>query len=194
MKNYKRYGWLLALSVLAALPVMAQSTTSSIEQKEKAIDLNLIAQVNRNYLLTPSAPRLEKTINIDEADEVNIIFGSPSKTLSIELISPSGQSFSSGNLDTAGVKSRIFPDPADPNTTGANYMFVLTRPPAGTWRYIIQETVPLTKNRGVLMDLFSSSLVRAGMLSTFFNNRANSDILLSLLVADGQNVLTSASI
>ncbi len=71
---------------------------------------------------------------------------------------------------------------------------MLTRPQAGKWTYIIADTVPLIKNRGVLMDMFSSSPVRAGMLSTYFNNRANSDVYLSLTVADGQNIVKNPSI
>jgi hypothetical protein len=43
------------------------------------------------------------------------------------------------------------------------------------------------------MDMFSSSPVRAGMLSTYFNNRANSDANLSLTVVDGQNILKNPS-
>lgn len=195
MKKYKRFAWLLALSVLAAAPVMAQSTTpDTTANNEDAFDLNLLAQLHRIHYLTPSAPTFEATIDIDDADEVNVVFGSPSKTLKIELISPSGQRFSSGNIDSTGVKSSIFPDPADPNTKGANYMFVLTRPQAGKWKYVIQDTVALTKPRGVLVDLFSSSPVRAGMMSGFFNNRANSDVRLSLMVVDGQNVLKNPSI
>jgi hypothetical protein len=154
----------------------------------------LLAQLHRIHYLTPLAPTFEGTIDIDDADEANVVFGSPSKLFKIELISPSGQRFSSGNIDSAGVKSSIFPDPADPNTKGANYMFVLSKPQAGKWKYIIQETVPLTKTRGVLVDLFSSSPVRAGMMSADYNNRANSDICLSLMVVDGQNVLTNPSI
>lgn len=194
MNKYKRLGLLLALSVLTAVPVMAQSTTPSTDSQQEPLDLDLIAQVNRTHLLTPSASTVTETINIDDADEVNIIFGSPSKTLKIELVSPSGQRFSSGNIDGAGVKSRIFPDPADPQTTGANYVFVLTRPQAGKWTYVIQDTAPLTKPRGVLMNMFSSSPVRAGMLSTYFNNRANNDVNLALVVADGQNILKNPSI
>jgi len=195
MKKYQRFAWLLALSVLAAVPVMAQSTTpSTTANQEDKFDLNLLAQLHRLHYLTPSAPTFEATIDIDDADEVNIVFGSPSKTLKIELISPSDQRFSSGNIDSAGVKSSIFPDPADPNTTGANYMFVLSKPQAGKWKYIIQDTVALTKPRGVLVDLFSSSPVRAGMMSGFFNNRANTDVRLSLMVVDGQNVLKNPSI
>lgn len=195
MKNYKRFAWLLALSVFAAAPAMAQSTTpSTTANQEEGFDLNLLAQLHRIHYLTPSAPTFEGTIDIDDADEINLIFGSPSKTLKIELISPSGQRFSSGNIDSAGVKSSIFPDPADPNTKGANYMFVLTQPQAGKWKYIIQDTVALTKPRGVLVDLFSSSPVRAGMMSGDFNNRANTDVRLSLMVVDGQNVLKNPSI
>ena len=159
MNKYKRYGLLLALSVLAAVPVMAQSTTPSTDSQQEPINLDLLAQVNRYHLLTPTVPIVTKTIDIDDANEVNIIFGSPSTTLKIELISPSGQRFFSGNITSAGVKSRIFPDPADPNTTGANYMFVLTRPQAGKWTYVIQDTTPLTKNRGVLMEWICSPVV-----------------------------------
>ncbi len=194
MNNYKRLGLLLALSMLVAVPVIAQSTTPSTNSQQELLDLDLKAQENRTHFLTPSTPTVTKTIDIDDADEVTIVFGSPSKTLKIELTSPSGQRFSSGNINTGGVKSRIFPDPADPNTTGANYMFVLIRPQAGKWSYTIAETVPLTKPRGVLMDMFSSSLVRAGMLSTNFNNRANSDVYLSLTVVDGKNILKNSSI
>jgi len=71
---------------------------------------------------------------------------------------------------SAGVKSRIFPDPADPNTTGANYMFVLKLDlQAGKWTYIIQDTTPLTKNQWCINGyMFSSnSPVRAGMLVCF---------------------------
>lgn len=194
MQNYKRLGLLLALSVAVAAPVVAQSTSPSPNGQPEPLKLDLLAQVNRTYLLTPTVPTVTDTINIDDADEINIGFGSPSKTLKIELISPSGQRFSSGNINTGGVKSRIFPDPTDPNTKGANYLFVLTRPQAGKWTYVIADTVPLTKNRGVLMDMFSSSPVRAGMLSTYFNNRANSDVYLSLTVADGQNIVKNPSI
>ncbi|WP_009630497.1 choice-of-anchor X domain-containing protein [Synechocystis sp. PCC 7509] len=174
--------------------MVAQSTSPSPNSQPEPLKFDLLAQVNRTHLLTPTLPTVTDTINIDDADEVNIGFGSPSKTLKIELISPSGQRFSSGNINTGGVKSRIFPDPNDPSTTGLNYIFVLTRPQAGKWTYIIADTVPLTKNRGVLMDMFSSSLVRAGMLSTYFNNRANSDVYLSLTVADDQNILKNPSI
>ena len=126
--KHKNFGWLLALSVLAAAPAMAQSTTPSTDSNQESIALDLTAQVNRTHFLTPSAPALENTIDIDDANEVNIIFGSPSKTLKIELTSPSGQRFSSGNIDSAGVKSSIFPDPANPNTKSANCMFVLSKP------------------------------------------------------------------
>ncbi|KJH73100.1 choice-of-anchor X domain-containing protein [Aliterella atlantica] len=194
MHNFKRLGLLLALSVLAAVPVVAQSTSPSSSSQQEVVNFNLIAQVNRFHLLTPTVPTLTQTIDIDDTNEVTLGFGSPSKTLKIELISPSGQRFSSGNINSAGVKSSIFPDPADPNTKGANYLFVLTRPQAGKWTYVITETVPLIKNRGVLMDMFSSSPVRAGMMSTNFNNRANSDVFLSLTVADGQNILKNPSI
>lgn len=194
MNNYKRLGLLLALSVLAAVPVLAQSTTPSPNSQQELLDLNLLAQENRTHFLTPSVSTITKTIDIDDANEVKIVFGSPSKTLKIELVSPSGQRFFSGNTSSAGVKSRIFPDPNDPNTTGANYIFMLTRPQAGEWTYVITETVPLNKNRGVLMDMFSSSFVRTGMMSTERNNRANSDVYLSLIVADGQNILKTPSI
>ncbi len=194
MNNYKRLGLLLFLSMLVAVPVIAQSTSPSTNSQQELLDLDLKAQENRTHFLTPSTPTVTKTIDIDDADEVNIVFGSPSKTLKIELTSPSGQRFYSGNINTGGVKSRIFPDPADPNTTGANYMFVLTRPQAGKWSYTIAETVPLTKNRGVLMDMFSNSPVRAGMLSTDFNNRANSDVYLSLTIVDGKNIVKNSSI
>jgi hypothetical protein len=194
MRKYKSFGSLLALSMLAATPVIAQSTSPSTTSTEDTIQLDLTAQVNRTYLLTPSAPTVEETINIDDTDEVNVVFGSPSKTLKIELISPSGQRFSSGNTNSAGVKTRIFPDPADPNTKGANYMFVLTRPQAGKWKYIIQDTVALTNPRGVIMDMFSSSPVRSGIMSADFNNLVNRDVILGLMVLDGQNFLKSPSI
>jgi len=54
MNKYKRLGLLLALSVLAAVPAMAQSTSPSTTANQQGIDLNLIAQVNRTHLLTPS--------------------------------------------------------------------------------------------------------------------------------------------
>lgn len=182
MKKYKCYGLLLALSLLVALPVGAQSTTP----KEEQINLNVVAQVSRNHLITPSDPTVTETIAIDDADEVNIIFGSSSKTLKIELISPSGQRFSSGNINSAGVRSLVYPDPAEPNTTGANYIFVLSRPQAGKWSYAIQDTAPLTKPRAVLLSLFSSSPVRAGMYAEP-ENRIDRDVRLALIVADNQN-------
>lgn len=187
MQNYKRLG-LLVLAIAVA-PVIAQSPNSQQAQ----FDLNLSAQVNRTYLLNPTATTVTDTINIDDTDKVNISFGSPSKTLKIELISPSGQRFYNGNSDKDGVKSSIYANPA-PNTEGANYLFVLTRPQAGKWSYIITETVPLTRYSGVLMSMFSSSPIRAGMQSESFNNRANGDVYISLVVADGQNILKNLSI
>jgi hypothetical protein len=184
MKSYKRIGLLLALPLLVALPVVAQSTTPT----EEKIQLNLMAQANRVHTLAPSAPIVEETIAIDEAGQVELIFGSPSKTLKIELISPSGQRFSSGNTNSAGVRSLIYPDPADPNTTGANYVFALSKPQAGKWKYTIQDSAPLTKSRTVLLSLLSSSPVRAGMYVEP-HNRVNQDIRVALVTVDGQNIL-----
>lgn len=181
MQNYKRLGLLLVLSIGA----IAQSSTLL----QKQFNFNLNAQVNRTHLLTPTVSTITDTISIDNAEEVKIGFGNSSKTLKIELISPSGQRFYSGNNNTGGVRSFIYPD-----TTSANYLFVLTRPQAGKWSYIVTETVPLTRNRGVIMDMFSNSPVRAGMQSTNFNNRANSDVYLVLVVADGKNILKNLSI
>lgn len=90
MNNYKRLGLLLALSMLVAVPVIAQSTTPSTNSPQELLDLDLKAQENRTHFLTPSTPTVTKTIDIDDADEVTIVFGSPSKTLKIELTSPSG--------------------------------------------------------------------------------------------------------
>ena len=74
MRKYKRYGSLLALSLLAAIPVGAQSIDPPTEDQ---FNLNLIAQINRNHLLTPSDSTVEETIVIDNAQEVKLIFGSP---------------------------------------------------------------------------------------------------------------------
>lgn len=190
LNTFKRIGLLLTLSLLSVVPASAQSTNST----ENKIQLGLMAQIAQIHLLTPSAPTLNATIDIDAAQKVNIIFGSPSKTLNIELISPSGKRFSSGNIDYAGVSSLVFPEPSAPQTTGANYAFVLTNPQPGKWSYVIQETAPLTKKRAVLMSLFSSSLIRAGMLSAALDNRVNSDVILGLVVAEGQNFLKNVSI
>lgn len=183
MQNYKRLGLLLVLFLAAIAPVIAQSP--NLQQAQ--LDLNLNAQVNRTHLLSPKATIVTDTINIDDTDRVNIGFYSRSKTLKIELISPSGQHFYSSNSNKDGVRIRIYADPA-PNTKRAKYLFVLTRPQAGKWSYIITETVPLTRSSGVLMDMFSNSPVRAGMQSDF-NNRANGDVYLSLVVAEGRNIL-----
>lgn len=188
MKKYKRYGLLLVLSLLAAVPVVAQSISPQQEQ----FNINLIAQVNRNYLLTSSKPIATETMAIDDADEVNIIFGSSSKTLKIELISPSGQRFSSGDVNSAGIRSLVYPDPNDSKATGLNYIFVLTRPQAGKWTYIIQDTTPLTKSRAVLFSLFSSSPVRVGIYAEP-ENRIDRDVRLALIVVDNQKFLKNPS-
>ena len=161
---------------------------------DEEINLNLTAQLQQTHFLTPSATSISDTIIIDDASEAVVIFGSASKTLNIELVDPNGNRFVIGDPPTPAVNSQIFPDPSDPTTTGANYIFELSSPQIGTWSYVIQETVPLNSLRAVIVFFSSDSSARTGIAGAGQDYRLDREVRLALVAVDGANVLKDLTI
>jgi hypothetical protein len=171
----------LAALLLAAAPGWAGT-------REQALEIDLVAHQSDRVLLTPGQPTQTGTLRIDDADTVTVIFASPSKTLSIELISPLGQSLLSGDGTSALGETRIAPALTDPGAKGANYFFILAAPVPGAWTYHIHETAPLTGPRAVLIGVNSTSPIRAGIVGGGQDYVVDRDVRLALVVADGESL------
>lgn len=183
---FKAFLILLSLNLFVVIEVTAA--------RDDQVTLDLRAWVVRTHFLTSSAQSVMGTLVIDNAEKATLIFGSASKTLAIDIINPGGQHFSIGSPDTSEVLSRLFPDPNDQQSTGSNYMFVLSNPQPGTWSYEIQETIPLTTPRAVLFSFTSSSPIRAGMLGGGQDYLLTRDVRLAVVTVEGENVLKNLSI
>ncbi|HVS01015.1 MAG TPA: choice-of-anchor X domain-containing protein [Thermoanaerobaculia bacterium] len=187
----KTYGilYLLGLSLLgtASVPAIAQV-------REEQVEVELLAAIDRVHLLDPAAPSVTGTVKLDSAATVRLVFGSPSKTLDIDLTAPDGTRISLGDPDSAVATNSVFPDPSDPDTTGANYLFVLSNPQPGSWTYEIRETVPLIHKRAVLLNVFSGSAVRSALLGGGEDYRLDREVRLALLTVEGSSVLQSVDI
>lgn len=181
-----------ALLIALLLPYTAGSARAQPLETEVEVDLR--AEVHRVHLLEPGAQVVSGEVLVDSAESVRWVFGSPSKTLEIELTSPNGSTFSLADPDTADARSVIFPDPSDPRTTGANYLFALNAPQPGTWSYRIEETATLSDSRAVLLNFFSSSPVRAAILGGGAEYRVDRPVNLALVTAEGSDLLTNVSL
>lgn len=184
-------------SLIIMLAMSALSLTGgqvSAQPHEEQITLELRSQVRRTHILTPASPTFTAQIVLEDVDTARWIFGSPSKTLAIELVAPNGETIVAGAPDTPSALTRIFPDPADPDTKGANYLFALTDPVPGTWSYEIRETVTLTAPRAVLLDVFPESEVRSGILGGGEYYRLDREVRLALVTVEGPAVLDSLTI
>ena len=188
MKNNKTL-----FSMLTAILLFIMSS-QVVQSKEDQLTMNLSAMVNRTHLLTPTSPSVTDNIKVDSAETVSLIFGSASKTLAINLIAPNGNIIKLGDPNTTTSRNMIFPDPNDPASTGANYLFVLENPQAGNWSYTVSETGPLTANRAVLLTFTSSSTVRTGIIGGGEDYRVDRDIRLAIVTIDGTTVAKNVNI
>lgn len=177
----------LATLLLAAAPGWAGT-------RERTLEIDLVAHQADRVLLTPGQPTQTGVLRIDAANTVTVIFASPSKTLSIELISPLGQSLSSGDGTSALGETRIAPALTDLDAKGANYFFVLNAPAPGDWTYRIHETAPLARPRAVLISVNSTSPIRAGIVGGGRDYVVDRDVRLALVVADGNSLKRNLTI
>lgn len=183
-----------SFAILAMVALLVPAGAALAQPHEEQITLELRSHVRRTHFLTPAAPTLTADIDVDEATAVRWIFGSASKTLDIQLMAPNGETFSLSDPDSPGFKVRVFPDPTEPATSGANYLFVLINPVPGKWSYEVRETVTLTHPRAILLDVFPESDVRSGILGGDENYRVDREVRLALVTVEGPSVLTALAI
>lgn len=187
MERKPRFRALIAGLLLVAGAAQAQP-------REEALSLNLMAYQSRSHVLTASAASVSGTLTIDDASEANVLFISDSKSLEIVLTSPNGERIVFGAPDAPNVYSRISPDPSDPGSLGANYLFVLSDPQPGAWTYEVREPSPITTERAVLVNLISASEVRTGLLGGGQDYRTDRDVRLALVTVEGESVLKNVSV
>ncbi|MDV2992872.1 MAG: hypothetical protein N4J56_002526 [Chroococcidiopsis sp. SAG 2025] len=135
-KKSQLLGSLLALSaIIISLPTSAQT-----ENPYQLIDFRRMReQEQKNYTLKAPAQRIEDTVIIDDASEVNLLFGNISKNIEIELISPHGDRFSQRTQNSTRFQSNFFIFSQKPELVGLQ-IFKLFKPQPGKWKYIIQAT------------------------------------------------------
>lgn len=171
-----------------------QSSVGTPGTRVDEVPVTLDASIYRTTFLSAAQPLIQNTIMVDGAEQVRIIFASTLKTLSITLIDPAGQRHHFGEADTPTIATRISPDPALPTSTGANYFFLLTNPPAGLWQYEIQNTQPLTSNHAVILHYFSNSTVRSGLLGGGEDYRVDRPIRLAIMTLESAQILNTTTI
>jgi uncharacterized protein (TIGR03437 family) len=143
--------------------------------------------------LTPAQPVLERTFLLDAASSATVTLVSSSATLKISLIDPGGQAHPLGVTDSVVNSSSTFSGTGSA-TGGQNYVFGLSNPPPGVWKYHVTEAGPLTQARAVLFSLISSSPVVARLLGGGADYAVNQDIGISLVLADGNGPIQSGSL
>jgi uncharacterized protein (TIGR03437 family) len=145
------------------------------------------------YDLTPAQPALDRPFTVDSASNVTVTLIGRSSTLNISLVDPSGTSHSLGVTDAVVARTSSF----DFSTTGAgpwNYLFALTNPPPGVWRYRVSDSATLTGPRAIVFMLVTSSPVVVNLLGGGQDYPANQDIGISLVVVDGKAPIKGSSV
>lgn len=169
-----------------------QNSTAGISEEQITIPLG--AYINRTHFLSTTTTVLSGTLMVDDSENAYVIFGSVVKNLEISLESPDGTVHTLGDEDSATIAARISPDPNDPASTGANYYFILTNPQVGEWTYKIRPTEGLTTTRAVLLNFFSDSPVRAGLLGGGATYRIDRTINLAAVTVEGENVRNDVNV
>lgn len=177
----------LAALLLAAAPSLAAP-------REATVEIDLVAHQADTIVLTPAQPTQTGLIRIDDASTVTVIFGSASKTLSIELISPLDASIVSGDGTSPLGTTRITPEPTNPDAKGANYFFILDNPTPGDWIYTVRDTAPLAGPRAVLLAVNSTSAIRAGIGGGGQAYVVDREVRLALVAVDGAALKTNLAI
>lgn len=186
---------ILSLALVAALLGLHPGGGAlSAQPQESEITLDLRAEIHRAHLLEPGSPVVTDQLVLDSADSVRWLFGSASKTLDVVLTAPDGSTVALSDPETATQRGVVYPDPSDPTTSGANYLFVLEDPQPGTWSYRVEETAPLSATRAVVLDVFSTSPVRVGLLGGGEDYRVDRPVNLALVAADGPDLLADVNI
>lgn len=174
---------------LFAMIIFVVSFTAAAQEQE----INLSASVMRTHFVTAAAP-VSGSVDVDTATEARFVFGSAAKDLSIELIGPTGQRIRTGDADTPTAQTAIYPDPADPASTGANYLFVLLNPQAGSWTYRITAPSSQTDTRAVFVSVVSSSLVRSAIIGGGEDVPVDRAARFAIVTADGATLRTDTTI
>ncbi len=187
--NTKLWKKLIPLALILLAPVAAAA-----QPHEDPVDLTLAAHLLRTFDLTAAAPAMIDFIAIDDAEQANLLFSSSSRTLMITLTAPGGERFVFGAPNTAAAVSSLFPDPADPAATGAHYLFVLTAPQPGIWKYEVEEPNALSGSEGVVVTLASQSDVRAGILGGDEDYLIDRDVRLGVIATEGTNILHDVTV
>lgn len=173
-KQAQFIGMLLALStVITSLPASAQT-----ENPYQLIDFRRMQeQEQKNYILKASTERIEGSVIIDDANEINLIFGNLSKNIEVELISPSGDRFSQRTQTSTKFQNifLIF----SPDSSGLQ-IFKFSKPQPGKWKYIIHKRVPIDINQNIIFTLLTDSSIFAGIQGAREENWLNSNIKLEL--------------
>jgi hypothetical protein len=179
------------LAFVLLLPTFWQAVSA---QTLESVPLNLHSQISRTHVLKPSISSITASLTVDSTPSMTLVFGSASKTLDIDLLTPGGQTIPLGAPATAQVLSGIYPDPSDAASTGANYVFTLKNPEPGTWTYTVHETVAFSTDRIVLLNLTLSSPVRAAIAGGGEDYRLDRDVSLALVTTEGTQTLKGLSI
>lgn len=180
-------GTAVAASLVAAVP-------GATAPRDEVLQFNLKPWVGQTYFLTQGNPVVQDTFIVDPTPEMRLVFGSASKTLAITVIAPDGTGYTSGSPDMAGFRARTFPDPNDPNTTGANYLFVFRDPQPGEWSLDIRDRIALAATRAVLFNLMSSSSIRSGILGGGQDYVVDRPIQMATVTVDAAGIVKNVTI
>lgn len=180
MNKFQFISTFFALSaIVISLPTSAQT-----ENPYQIIDFRRMReQEQKDYILKAPTERIEDTVIIDDANEVNLLFGNVSKNVEIELISPNGERFYNHTQNSTRFQSDFFVFSPAPELVGLQ-IFKLFKPQSGKWKYIIQATNATDKPQDIRFTLLSDSSIFAGIERIKEEHWLNSNIKLELAAID----------
>lgn len=112
----------------------------------------------KNYILKAPTHSIEGTVIVDDAREINLLFGNISKNTEIELISPNSDRFSKRTQNSSKFQSIFFS--FSPNSESAILqIFKLFNPLPGKWKYIIQQKVSTDAQQDITFTLLTDSTI-----------------------------------
>ncbi|PSB49032.1 choice-of-anchor X domain-containing protein [Chroococcidiopsis sp. CCNUC1] len=188
-KTSQIIGALLVFAVIISLPASAQT-----ENPQQLIDFSRMQEQERkNYILKASNHRIEGTVIIDDASEINLLFGNISKNTEIELISPNSERFSKRTQNNSKFQSIFFSFSPDSESTVLQ-IFKLFNPLPGKWKYVIQQKVSTDAQQDIKFTLLTDSTIFAGIQGAREENWLNSNIRLELAALENRNPIQKIAI
>jgi hypothetical protein len=185
------------MAVIVALPMCA---AGHAQQREGIFDLD--GSTVKFARLAPEVLLAQKSILVDDADNVDVMIVSSAEEISTNIVGPAGQALNEETIGNYGGVLMVFEGSEAPGTLymlpcedpGLHLVYSFPSLGAGTYVVNIEATSVPTEDVAILIEVRTDSSVRAALLATEDVLVQSHTGLLAAVLFEGTGPVTGATV